>query len=343
MSRVQRRQMIQFDVGGAVLAIPAVDIHATLPRRTIDRNALTGGISLGSIDLTQGQVAVVSASALFGIGTPVACEASEVIVVPMPNGALIGLAVARILRIAEVDLSQAVVMPRGAGEGLLSASLVDAGGTALFLVDPEALRSDRHLRELSAVTRRAPVSTTFDPRSLPHGQAAGEQSIERRRDRYLLLDAGARLAAQIASVTRILPMPRTIIPLAGTDPRVIGLTVIDREVLPLIRPEGMDFPTSEATRVLIVDTDRSRVAVAVRQVLGVITSQWRARTGRSEDAGGADGHAADGPCTGGHLIRAAAGAEGAAPSALYRVIDLSAEADVLALSLPAARRGEPAV
>jgi chemotaxis signal transduction protein len=332
LTRVQRRQMIQFDVGGATLAIPAVEIHATLPRRTITRNALTSGICLGSIELPQGPVPVVSASALFGIGSRTASESSEVIIVPLGHGAPIGLAVDRILRIAEIDLVRAVPIPRTAGEGLLSASLVDGSGAPLFLVDPEALRADRQLCDLASVTARQTAATAAPGDDTP-GDAAAAVAVERRRDRYLLVDAGQHLAVPITAVTRILPAPATVIPIDCANPCVIGLTVIDLEVMPLLRPQGARFPATEVERVLIVDTPEARAAVAVRRVLGVITSAWRARA----DAAPTEGMG--GPGT---LIRAEGSALGAGGRGLHATIDLVAEVDAVAEVLPAARRSRPA-
>jgi chemotaxis signal transduction protein len=331
LSRVKRRQMIQFDVGGATLAIPAVAIHATLPRRSIARNALTGGICLGSIDLPQGSVAVVSASAVFGIGTATMSDTSEVIVIPLGHGAVIGLAVERILRIAEIDLGHAVPIPRATGEGLLSASLVDPAGAALFLVDPEALRTDRRLLDLSAVTTRWTESATAAARTAGDENTGG--AVERRRERFLLVDAGPHLAVPICAVTRILPAPTNVIRLNCPDPRVIGLTVFDREVLPLVRPGRADFDASETGRVLIVDTPGARAAVAVRQVLGVVTSAWQARVGGAEARSVPDGQA---------MIRTDPGAVGAAGRGLHGVVDLAAEVDDIARMLPAARRASSA-
>lgn len=331
LSRVQRRQMIQFDVGGATLAIPAVEIHATLPRRAILRNALTGGICLGSIDLPQGAVAVVSASGVFGIGSATTADSSEVIVVPLGPGAAIGLAVERIVRIAEIDVAHAVPIPRAAGEGLLSASLVDAAGSALFLVDIEALRVSQRLIDLAAVTSTSAPASAAATRTPGDDAPAG--AVEHRRERFLVVDAGAHLAVPICAVSRILPAPSGVIPLQCPDPRVFGLTVFDREVLPLVRPGATDFPVSETGRVLIVDTPEARAAFAVRRVLGVVTSAWQARVGTSEGPDGAAGPA---------MIRAETGAMGASARGLHRVVDLAAEVAEIARSLPAARRSAPA-
>jgi chemotaxis signal transduction protein len=332
LSRVTRRQMIQFDVGGATLAIPAVDINATLPRRAITRNALSGGVCLGSIELAQGAIPVVSAGGLFGMGLPSGSETSEVIVIPLQSGAPIGLAVDRIVRIAEIDLGRAVEIPRAGDEGLLSARLVDAEGRALFVVDLRALRNDRRLQDLATVMWRNMAGQAAPEGSVTADATEGRAgaAVERRRDRYLVVDAGVPMAIPITSVTRIVPMPRMLIPVMRTDPAVLGLAVIEDEVMPVVTPRGADFPPSEAGRVLIVDTRGARAAVAVRRVLGVVTSSWRARTGGSR------------PDPAPTLIGAEGGAAGRGSQGLHPIIDIAAEVDAIAMSLPLARRLPPA-
>lgn len=323
-SHVQRRQMIQFDVGGATLAIPAVEINATLPRRTITRNALTGGICLGSIELPNGTIPVVSAGALFGMGTASASDRSEIIVIPAQSGAPVGLAVDRILRIAEIDLGRAVEIPRRPDEGLLSARLVDNGGNALFIVDLPALRREPRLQSLASVIRASAPDAPPAGRDAARGgqpEVAAGAAVERRRERYLLVDAGAPLAIPISSVTRIVVAPQTVIPVQCADPSVLGLAVIDNEVMPLLQPRDARFPRGETGRALIVDTPGARAAFAVRQVLGVITSTWRTRADGGPDVVGTDGSA---------LGKTAPG--------LHRIIDLAAEIDAAARTLPLARR-----
>ncbi|MCU0906387.1 MAG: chemotaxis protein CheW [Rhodobacteraceae bacterium] len=337
LSRVQRRQMIQFDVGGAILAIPAVEINATLPRRAITRNALTGGICLGSIDLPTGTIPVVSAGALFGMGAASASDSSEIIVIPAQSGAPVGLAVDRILRIAEIDLARAVDIPRQANEGLLSARLVDTAGAALFVVDLPALRSDPRLLSLASVMA-GHVSDRGATGRVSAGsgptEAVENTAVERHRARYLLVDAGAPMAIPISSITRIVLAPETVIPVASPDPALLGLAVIDQEIMPLLMPRGAGFPRDETGRVLIVDTIGARAAIAVRQVLGVVTSAWRTRAGTDRnDAGGPEGSP--------RLIGAEVAAGGQASHGLHPVIDLAAEVDAIARTLPLARRTVP--
>ncbi|RAP41217.1 hypothetical protein BYZ73_11095 [Rhodovulum viride] len=266
------RAYLTFRAGGATFAAPAVEVHRTLPRQEVERNALTGGDCLGSVTVNGLRIPVLDAPGILGLGAARERPNPEIVVFGFSGDRLIGLAVDVISNIAtfrQKDLQAAPAL-LGSGAGSVAAVAVASDGAQTYVVRVERLREMKGLQaiaEMSAPVAPQAVRTASsaagpaagtepsDQSAPPEGEAetatvdatgiAAEilpetdappspDALVRDRRRYLIFQAGTAHAAPIESVARIIEPPAAITPIAHPFPGVLGFFSVDGATTTLV-------------------------------------------------------------------------------------------------------------
>ncbi|ANB35929.1 hypothetical protein A6024_18555 [Rhodovulum sulfidophilum] len=255
------RAYLTFRAGGATFAAPAVEVYRTLPRQTVERNALTGGDCLGSVTVNGLRVPVLDATGLLGLGGTRERPDPEIVVFGFGDDRLIGLAVDVISRIAtfRTDDMQPPPALLGSGAGAIASLAIAEDGAQTYVIGVERLREMKGLQaiaEMSAPVSPKPAAHTSAPArpaaaamparpsgigaepvtdtipasapGAPSDPDAGEaptlspDSLIRDRRRYLTFQAGIAHAAPIEAVIRIIEPPSAITPMMHPVPGVLG-------------------------------------------------------------------------------------------------------------------------
>ncbi|TDX25551.1 chemotaxis protein CheW [Rhodovulum visakhapatnamense] len=266
------RAYLTFRAGGATFAAPAVEVHRTLPRQDIERNALTGGDCLGSVTVNGLRIPVLDAPGILGLGAARERPNPEIVVFSFSGDRLIGLAVDVISNIATLRQKDLHAAPAllGGGAGSIGAVAVASDGAQTYVIRVERLREMKGLQaiaEMSApvapqATRPGPPASGSAADTAPSDQhdtlepapdtgpldetgIAAETAPEtdvlpspdalfRDRRRYLIFQAGTAHAAPIESIARIIEPPATITPIAHPFPGVLGFFPVDGATTTLV-------------------------------------------------------------------------------------------------------------
>lgn len=268
------RPHLLFTAGGALFGVEATEVEATVPRREIERNTLSSGPCLGTIQHHGRRVPVVHANAVLGLGTVGDLAAAEIVILRFPEGRAVGLAVDAILRIERQSVRRQNPVPellltRGAP---LSAMAPGDGGRQTAILDLAALWSDAGLIALAGLSDLREEA--------PSAAAAGAQeeagsAVVPDGTRYLVVDAGGRAAVPIRQVVRIMEPPDELIALADSGPQLRGLFTVDGATVPLVALSPGQPAAPEYVRVLLVGPPGVRTGFLVDRVVDIETASWR--------------------------------------------------------------------
>ena len=280
--RTTTRPYLTFEAGGVYFAVPARTIFGTVPRQAIEDATLSDGTYLGTITYFRRRVPVMDTNCVFALGTPRQTQSSETVVLRLPDDQLLGFAVDRICHVAlpaEEDFRR-MPLQIDAQMGLLFGT-VDINGVEHFLINEDKLMTDPQLKnaaELSEQTEEAAASLSDDQKL---AAAHGANKIEKLRDRFLLVDAGAPIALRMCDLRgmREPPKPQDITPCASHAPGLEGLFFVDGQLVPLIDLAGYLGTGTRGTslRVLLVEHDGFIAGFLLHDVQGVATSRWFSR------------------------------------------------------------------
>ncbi|WP_414898394.1 chemotaxis protein CheW [Rhodovulum sp. YEN HP10] len=161
------RAFLTFRAGDATFAAPAVEVHRTLPRQSVERNALTGGDCLGSVTVNGLRVPVLDATGLLGLGGAREISDPEIVVFGFGDDRLIGLAVDVISRIATFrpdDLQPPPALLGGGAGAIASLAIAEDGAQTYVIGGPR-------LREMKGLQAIAEMSAPVSPKLAAHATA----------------------------------------------------------------------------------------------------------------------------------------------------------------------------
>lgn len=287
-----RKAYLTFRAGGATFAAPAVDVHGTLPRQPVDRDALAGGPCLGSVRVNGVRIPVLDAPAVLGLGATRERENPEIVVIGFEGEQLLGLAVDVICRIAGFAQDSLRPAPAllGGGQAALGALVTEEDGQQTYIVRVDHLRQDKDLQSMAALSgkvdesdgRKAPAHNRADNAIAPISDETGENAdaIFRERRRYVVFRAGGRFAVPIENIIRILEPPKGVTPFRNAGQGVVGLFSVDGQPVTLVCLSQYLFiggrSGSERQRVLLAGNPGRQIGILVDSVDGIETSTWRA-------------------------------------------------------------------
>lgn len=277
VTRAPQVPFLTFLSGGVSFGIKADSIVGTVPRQRIEDDSVVSPPFLGRITYYRRKIPVVAANRLFGIGDMALPDDFETIVLRLPDDRLVGLATDRILRVANGLDEQAMALPSHAGAFVrLIRAAANLDDTAHFLVAEDLLLTDPGLIAIAGLCD--PASARTDQAAPPPGAAQGAVRFE--QDRFLMIDAGARLAIRLSDIDamRSPPQPRDMFATGADGAGALGLMVLDGRLVPLVRLTScLGHPSPEATgqeRVLLSGHAGQPVAYLVDTLAGIAGSDW---------------------------------------------------------------------
>lgn len=279
--RETTRPFLVFVAGGATFAVAATEVHSTVPRRAVERNSLTSGACLGTIMQHGCRVPVMDTTRAVGLGGALECAAPEIVVLRFPEDRLLGFAVDTICRLIPLMDSRPTAphLALGPAGALLGGIVVDESDQQIFLLDPDALRTDPDLAEMAGMSGRVAGREGTGPGGKARGAPPRLSDVVEERVRHLVYEEGGRvMATPITQVVRIIKHPGQLVDATAAPQGVAGFFAQDGRTIPLVDlAQGrLAKPPEGARRVLLVGRKPWRIGVAVDAVLGIETSRWRA-------------------------------------------------------------------
>ena len=271
-----------FSSGGVHFGVDAVHISATVPRKPIDTSEIggDGGICMGFVEHHGWKIPAVHTNRVLGIGRFTDPRDAEVVLLRFPDRRLLGLAVDATERLSWVPGDR--LQPASdliAGLGLLPEVFVSEDGEQVFMVDFDALSARPDLRTLAELAARLGGQ---EAARLDASQDA--DGAVRESERYLIFDAGGKMAVRAHQIARILPMPRDIVPPGNMPPSVRGFFLAGGRSVPLVALPGTAPGGDGEGFVLLVSADGKDVGFTADRICSMRTSEWRiAGTGAGPD------------------------------------------------------------
>lgn len=271
----RRPPMMTFAAGGAVYAIPAIEVYAAVPKQQIAETAITSGPCLGEITYHSRHVPVVCPVSLLGLGVQTQQRESEIVVIRFPGDLVLGFAVDAIRDIRNFSVDEITSLPLDQGDdSLISNVYITEEDEQFYEVDVARLRALRDIAEIAELSRRsedAPATqvATSDSKS---------GSIARERERYLLVEAHEALAIPLLQVTCILNRPDHLTPVNVALPGFMGyFSRLGRSVglIDLRARCGYGPVQEENARILLTQHNDRQIGFLVERVLGIEVSDWR--------------------------------------------------------------------
>lgn len=253
-----------FCAGGTFFSLTAADVYATVPRNDIDQNALTSGISLGTIDYRGQRVTVICTIGLLGIGHPRGNVPSEVIILQFGEGQLLGLAVDSIESLRAISISSFSSTPRAVIKKipLISHVMVEADGTQIYDIDLIALQSDSEIIALANIFCKDSKEISVE--------RSGEMSVQ--GNKYIIYDCGGKVATPIDQISSILEEPVNIVPLTNQSDGLTGVFSLAEHAVPLVdlaRRLDLGHSDKKNAIVLLVGEEERQVGFSVDKVIGI--------------------------------------------------------------------------
>ncbi|WP_370400174.1 chemotaxis protein CheW [Sulfitobacter sp. JB4-11] len=274
-------RQLTFQAGGALYAVPAIEVYAAVPRQDIKVTAITSGPCLGEISYYGRRVPVACPVSMLGLGEITERGPSEIVVMRFPDDRLLGFAVDAIRNIESFKPDQSAQIPlcQEHAQQLIEYVNVQADSAQIYAVDIRALHEDAvalnlaSLSEPAAQETHAPVENQTD---------AGNGTVVRERERYLVVDVGAPVAIPLSQVSCIMDPPTSITPARRETPgfrgyfsrlgqsvALFGLSDI------LATPAAQDDAQTKNRRVVLTGGDQKQIGFEVAQVISIEVSEWR--------------------------------------------------------------------
>jgi len=276
----RRPPLMTFEAGGALFAVPAVEVYAAVPRQTINATAMTAGPCLGEITYHDRRVPVICPVKVLGIGQSAAKVMSEIVVLRFPDDQVLGLAVDAIHDIRSYAKASIAQVPlRNEAQGLIEKVFVREGGAQIFAIDVPAIRSDPSIVQFANLSKKSEKSedTASEPTS------GGRLTLE--RERYLIVEADRHLAVPLLQVSYIMEPPEAIVENDVMFPGFKGYFGRLGETVALVdlrETLGKGKVASDTAKVLLTGRQGDQVGFLVDRVLSIEVSQWREKAEDTE-------------------------------------------------------------
>jgi len=274
-------RQLTFQAGGALFAVPAIEVYAAVPRQEIKVTAITSGPCLGEISYYGRRVPVACSVSVLGLGKTLDRGACEIVVMRFPNDQLLGFAVDAIRNIESFQPAEVADLPiwQDAAPRLISNVNIKANGQQIYTVDIAALH--QHPEALNLASLSEPSVTADETTSKPD-VTAEDGNVIRERERYLVVKAGTKVAIPLCQVSCITAPPKEITPTRSHMPGFKGyFSRLGRSVALFGLSEMLfaapqdDQDHVQSRRVVLTGADHKQIGFEVAQVISIEVSEWR--------------------------------------------------------------------
>ncbi len=275
----RRPPMMTFQAGGAVYAVPAIEVYAAVPKQVIAETAITSGPCLGEITYHDRHVPVVCPVSLIGLGDGAAQRESEIVVMRFPDDLVLGFAVDAIRDIQNFATSRVCSLPiTQSPNGLIANVFINPEGEQFYEIDVARLRAQDEMKEIAELSRRDQTEDDSATASASMTTASQSGSITRERERYLLVEAHEALAIPLLQVTCILNRPERLTPVNMASAGFLGyFSRLGRSIglIDLSARCGYGPVQAKNARILLTEQGDRQIGFLVERVLGIEVSDWR--------------------------------------------------------------------
>lgn len=287
-SAERHTRQLTFQAGGALYAVPAIEVYAAVPRQDIKITAITSGPCLGEISYYGRRVPIACPVSVLGLGQVGERGPCEIVVMRFPDDQLLGFAVDSIRNIESFQPEQAAEIPlwQDAAPQLISNVNIQADGRQIYAVDIAALH--RHPEALNLASLSEP-SAPAEESVQTSDATTDEGSVIRERERYLVVDAGAQVAIPLCQVSCITDPPKGITPARSSSLGFKGyFSRLGRSVA-LFGLSDLLYTTTQEDdllpkrrRVVLTGSDQNQIGFEVAQVISIEVSEWREKPKEGE-------------------------------------------------------------
>ena len=268
--------MLIFEVGGAHFSVRAEDVYGTVPRQSVEVNAMSSGACMGSITHHGRRVPVLNTAQLFGVGVDQCSSQTEIVVLRGGSGRLVGLAVQAILDVQSIDLRGLIAVPRAVGIAwnYFSGLMLRPDGRQIYTIATDRFLADPQIE--SILTLSYPVAGTevaTEAATLVDGEGTTRTGLER----YLVFKAGRIFATPLSQVSCIQKLPTDLVPLTNPSQGLIGFFTQGQSPIPLVDlNEHLGFARSDSglDRVLLTGNGEEQLGFRVERVFSIESAAW---------------------------------------------------------------------
>ncbi|MEL6883814.1 MAG: chemotaxis protein CheW [Pseudomonadota bacterium] len=268
--------MLTFTAGGALYSVPAIEVHAAVPRQEIRQTAITSGPCLGEITYHNRRIPVICPVSILGLGKRYSHSLSEVVVLRFVDDLLLGIAVDAIREIRTFSTASEKTIPIAQmGLDLIEKVLIQDDGKQIFVVDVAQLRDTETVLNIAKLSRMDAEKQVEQPKNTAD-EAVG--SVVRERERYLVVDLHKRIAIPLLEVTCILDQPKNLTPVNANADGFLGYFSRRGETVALIDLRehlGAGPVKHKKAQVLMTGEPGRQFGFLVDDVVGIEVSQWR--------------------------------------------------------------------
>lgn len=274
-------RQLTFQAGGALYAVPAIEVYAAVPRQEIKVTAITSGPCLGEISYYGRRVPVACSVTVLGLGEVQDRGPCEIVVMRFPNDQLLGFAVDAIRNIESFQPEEVAEIPiwQDTAPKLISNVNIRSDGQQIYTVDIAALH--KHPEALNLASLSEPSLSTDE--TAPQSEVATRDgNVIRERERYLVVNAGAKVAIPLSQVSCITDPPKEITPTRSHRSGFKGYFSRLGQSVALFGLSDILFAAPQEEqgsvlnrRVVLTGADQKQVGFEVAQVISIEVSEWR--------------------------------------------------------------------
>jgi len=200
--------MLTFEAGTARFSVPAVEVYAAIPRQSVESTAITMGPILGEITYHGRRIPVVCASRILGLGDGERQPRPEIVALRFPDDLVLGFAVDAIHEIGTFSGIKETTIPLWqSGRSFINRVMIRDDALQIYVVDLEKLHQADDLLTSAKLSK-----IEEDLEVQPKTETTNERNVYREKQRYLVVDADARLAIPLSQVNRIVEPPVRVTP-----------------------------------------------------------------------------------------------------------------------------------
>ena len=266
--------VLTFSAGGALFSVPAVEVYAAIPKRVIEQSAITMGPVLGEITYHNRRIPVLCPIQIFGLGSSTRTNASEVVAFRFPGNLVLGFAVDAIQKIGAVTTGARAELSDWHGRhSFIKDIMIQDDDTQVFALSIDSLYASADLCEIAKLSELEVTKTPVEKL-----KTYGERNIIYEKIRYLVVEAGNRVAVPLSEVNRIIAVPEEITVTVESSSGFGGYFAKSGQSIGLFdlsACHGHPHETTNHSKVLLTGSAARQSGFQVARVIGIELSEWR--------------------------------------------------------------------
>ena len=211
---------------------------------------------------------------IFGLGSSTRTNASEVVAFRFPGNLVLGFAVDAIQKIGAVTTGARAVLSDWHGRhSFIKDIMIQDDDTQVFALCIDSLYASADLCEIAKLSELEVTKTPVEKL-----KTHGERNIIYEKIRYLVVEAGNRVAVPLSEVNRIIAVPEEITVTVESSSGFGGYFAKSGQSIGLFdlsACHGHPHETTNHSKVLLTGSVARQSGFQVARVIGIELSEWR--------------------------------------------------------------------